>query len=98
MLLPLKQLTEVFTFVTVPDMEAPSNLEPTVPLRMGEHHPTNSFIEEDAPPLRVDTPTPLLPEPTNVYFALSSSETMQPTLTNSTGIQGQQHCQRQCKG
>jgi hypothetical protein len=93
----LKQLTEVLTSVTAPDMQAPSNPEPIAPLRVGDHHPTNSPIEEDAPPLRVDTPTPLLPEPTKVHFAPSTLEKMQPTFTNSTGIQGQQRCQAQCK-
>jgi hypothetical protein len=89
----LKQLTEVLTSVTIPDIKAPSNLEPIALLRVSDHHPTNSSIKEDAPPLRVDTPTPLVLEPTKVHFAPAPSETMQPTFTNSTGIQGQQ-CHR----
>jgi hypothetical protein len=93
----LKQLTEVLTSVTIPDMESPSNPEPIALLRVDDHHPTNSSIKETAPPLRVDTRTPLLPEPTKVHFAPSPSETMQPTFTNSTGIQGQQRCQAQRK-
>jgi hypothetical protein len=78
-------------------MEAPSNAEPIAPLRADDHHPIDSSIEEDAPPLRVDTPTPLLPEPTKVHFAPSPSETMQPTYNNSTGIQGQQRRRTQRK-
>jgi hypothetical protein len=92
-----KELTEVLASVTVPDLEAPSNPEPIAPLRVGDHHLTNTSIEETAPPLRVDTPTPLVPEPTKVHFALSPSETMQPTFTHSTGIQGQQCCRAQRK-
>jgi len=93
----LKQLTEVLTSGTTPDLEAPSQPEPIAPLRVGDHHPTNSSIEETAPPLRVDTSTPLVPAPTKVHFAPSPSETMQPTFTNSTGIQGQQRRRAQRK-
>jgi hypothetical protein len=67
----LKQLTEVLTSVPIPDIEATSSPEPIAPLRVGDHHPTNSSIEETAPPLRVATSTPLVPEPTKVHFAPS---------------------------
>ena len=93
----LKQLTDVLTSGTTPDLEAPSQPDPIAPLRVGDHHPTNSSIEETAPPLRVDTSTPLLPEPPKVHFAPSPSETMQPTFTNSTGIQGRQRRRSQRK-
>jgi S-formylglutathione hydrolase FrmB len=64
---------------------------------VGDHHSTNCSIEEDEPPLRVDTPTLPLPERTKVHFAPSPLETMQPTFTNSTGIQDQQRCRAQRK-
>jgi hypothetical protein len=86
----LKQLTEVLMSVTILDLESPSNPEPNTPLRVCDHHSIASPIKEDAPPLRMDTPTPLLSGPTKVHFAPFPLETMQPTYHNSTGIQGQQ--------
>jgi hypothetical protein len=64
----LKQLTEVLASVTVPDIDAPSNPEPIASLRVGDHHPTNSSIKEDAPPLRVGTPTPLTHQHLPMHF------------------------------
>jgi hypothetical protein len=92
----LKQLTEVLVFVTIPDHDIPSNLEPIAVLSVGDHHHTAFSIKEDAPPLRVVIFPPLLPGPTivppKVHFAPCPSETMQHTYHNSTGIQGQQRC------
>jgi hypothetical protein len=65
----LKQLIGVLVSVKVLDLESPSNPEPIAPVRVDDHHPTNSSIGETAPPLRGATPTPLVSERKEVHFA-----------------------------
>jgi hypothetical protein len=42
--------------VTIPDHKSLSNPETNALLRVWDHHPTDSSIKVDAPPLRVVTP------------------------------------------
>jgi hypothetical protein len=92
----LKQLIKVLMSVTITDNEHTPSPKTDIPLGVDSLDPIAPSIEVDVPPLRVVTPSFVLPSPVivspKIHFAPSPLETMQPTYHTSKGIQGAQHC------